>query len=297
MTYLPSPMPFAGAELDYAEDRRSMEDLKAYLNRKDAKAVLFKDGKPAMSEDGSLMMVHPDKLNGTNVNHPAPLLLGLRGEMPVFAFSLHDSQKLVDEERFQEMRVVAGRMKPDELAIAGRARSLFQWYHHHQFCSACGKKTRAAYAGMYSHCEACKTDHFPRVNPVVIMLILRGDKCLLGRSPGWPEGAFSALAGFISPGESMEEACLRETKEEVGINVTDVQYVFSQPWPFPSQLMMGLICHTKEDKLTVNTKELEAAQWFSKDEVQAVMNKQGDSFMRPPKFTIAHQLLRHWLSQ
>jgi len=150
---------------------------------------------------------------------------------------------------------------------------------------------------MYSHCNSCQTDHFPRVNPVVIMLIIRGNQCLLGRSPGWPEGAYSALAGFVSPGESLEEACIRETKEEVGIDVTDVNYVFSQPWPFPSQLMMGLTCHTEQKKITLNPDELEAANWFSKDVVRDVFNKQSEAFLRPPRFTIAHHLLRYWLSQ
>ena len=291
-------MPFAGGQLDYAEDRRTVADLKKFLNQKNAKCVLFQNGNPAIREDGSLFMVHPNDLKGTNVAEPAPLLLGLlEGDVPVYAFSLHDDQKIVSKSAFQEMRVVAGRMSPEELAIAGRARSLFQWFHKHQFCSNCGQKTLAASAGMFSHCPACFTEHYPRINPVAIMLILRGDMCLMGRSPGWPEGAYSALAGFVSPGESLEEACARESKEEVGIDVTDIEYVFSQPWPFPSQLMMGLICHTKDEKLKINKKELEDAKWFSKDEVQAVFNKQSDAFLRPPKFTIAHQLLRHWLSE
>ncbi|NNE58017.1 MAG: NAD(+) diphosphatase [Hellea sp.] len=297
MTIKPTPMPFAGGQLDYAEDRRTIGDIRKFLDNKKSRAVLFQNGKPAMDENGALHMVHPSDLKGTNVAQPAPVLLGIRGDQPVFAFALHESQKIVPAEAFQEMRFIAGRMKPDELAIAGRARSLFEWHHQHQFCSSCGAKSTAASAGMYSHCNSCQTDHFPRVNPVVIMLILREDECLLGRSPGWPEGAYSALAGFVSPGESMEEACVRETKEEVGIDVTNVNYVFSQPWPFPSQLMMGLICHTDQDKITLNQDELEAAKWFSKETVQAVFNKQSEAFLRPPRFTIAHHLLRYWLSQ
>ncbi len=296
MTQESLPMPFAGGNLDYAEDKRDITSLRRFLNDPKSLTVLMQDGKPAMNEDGTLWMVHPNELKGTNVAEPAPVLLGIQSDVPIFAFSLHTSQKLIPQDSFQEMRFVAGRMKPDELAIAGRARSLFEWHHKHQFCSNCGKKTMSASAGMFSHCGTCQTDHFPRINPVVIMLILNGDKCLLGRSPGWPEGAYSALAGFISPGESMEEACQRETMEEVGINVHSVKYIFSQPWPFPSQLMMGLRCQTEETKIKLNTKELEAAQWFSKDEVQAVFDKQSDAFLRPPKFTIAHQLLRDWLS-
>lgn len=296
MTQESHPMPFAGGNLDYAEDKRDITSLRKFLDDPKSLAVLMQDGKPSMKEDGSLWMVHPNDLKGTNVAQPVPVLLGIQNDIPIFAFCPDTGQKLVPQDSFQELRFVAGRMKPDELAIAGRARSLFEWHHKHQFCSNCGKRTMAASAGMYSHCGSCLTDHFPRINPVVIMLILNGDKCLLGRSPGWPEGAYSALAGFISPGESMEEACQRETMEEVGINVHSVKYLFSQPWPFPSQLMMGLRCKTEETKIKLNTKELEAAQWFSKDEVQAVFNKQSDAFLRPPKFTIAHQLLRDWLS-
>ncbi len=288
-------MPFTAAGLDYAEDRRTIESLKRFLNDPAAQTVLLKDGKPAMREDGSLWMIHPDELKGVNVLQPAPVLLGIKDKSPIFAFSVHESQTLIPEDAFQEMRFIAGRMNVEELAIAGRARSLFEWHHKHQFCSNCGQKVMSAAGGMYSHCGACQTDHFPRVNPVVIMLVLRGDRCLLGRSPGWPEGAYSALAGFISPGESMEEACMRETLEETGISVTDVKYVFSQPWPFPSQLMMGLTCHTKDEKITLNRNELEAANWFSKDTVRAVFNKESDAFLRPPRFTIAHHLLKNWI--
>lgn len=291
-------MPFAGAGLDYAEERRSIADLKGFLKDPKAKAILMHEGKPAMNEHGALLMVHPDELKGVNVAQPAPVMLGiLDGETPVFAFELHNDQKLIPRESFQEMRFVAGRMQPTELAIAGRARSLFQWFHKHQFCSNCGKRTIAGSGGMFSHCTSCLTDHFPRVNPVVIMLILRGDNCLLGRSPGWPDGAYSALAGFISPGETMEEACARETMEEVGIKIHSPKYIFSQPWPFPSQLMMGLTCHTEDTKIKLNTNELEAAKWFTRDEVQGVFNKQSDAFLRPPRFTIAHHLLRYWLSE
>ena len=120
---------------------------------------------------------------------------------------------------------------------------------------------------------------------------------MLGRGLGWPEGAFSALAGFVEPGESIEEGVAREVLEESGVKVRDVSYIASQPWPFPSQLMIGLICQTEETKLTINPDELETAKWFSKDEVQAVFNKTGDAFLRPPRFTIAHHLLRHWLSE
>jgi len=291
-------MPFAGAPLDYAEEQRTAKNLQSFINHKDCQCVLLMRGRPAVKEDGSLWIIHPDELKGTNVAEPAPVFLGLRDNgTPVFAFSLHEDQKLIPAEFFQEMRMIASRMPADDLAIAGRARALFQWFHFHPFCSGCGKKNDVMNGGLFSQCANCQTDHFPRVNPVVIMLIINGDSCLLGRSSGWPPGAFSALAGFISPGESIEEACERETQEEVGLDVHSVSYLFSQPWPFPSQLMIGLTCQADSRDITVNTKELETAKWFSKDEVRAVFGKQSDAFLRPPRFTIAHQLLRHWISK
>lgn len=291
-------MPFAGAPLDHVEERRSAEDLNGFIKHKDCQCVLLINGRPAVREDNSLWMVSPEELKGTHVAEPAPVFLGIKEDQtPIFAFSLEDNQSLIPEECFQEMRMIAGRMPAEDLAIAGRARSLFEWFHHHPFCSACGTKNTVMNGGLYSRCHSCNRDHFPRVNPVVIMLILKGEHCLLGRSEGWPPGAFSALAGFISPGESIEEACKRETQEEVGIDVHSVNYVFSQPWPFPSQLMIGLTCETDTKELKVNRKELETAKWFSKTEVQAVFNKQSDAFLRPPRYTIAHQLLRHWLAE
>lgn len=260
-------------------------------------ALLFHDGKPAVREDGTLLTVTPESMKGKNILGQGPLFLGVDAAGPVWVFSVDGGQGVAPDHAFQEMRFIAGRMEPKQLAIAGRAKSLLDWHSSHRFCSVCGKESQMTGGGMYRHCPPCQTDHFPRVNPVAIMLILNGDDVLLGRSYGWPAGAFSALAGFVSPGETLEEACAREVKEEVGIDVTNMRYLFSQPWPFPSQLMMGLVCETEDRELTINKKELEDAKWFSKDEVRAVFNKQSDAFMRPPSFTIACQLLKQWLAE
>ncbi len=290
-------MAFAGAKLDYAEDRRDITSLRKFLKDPNARAVLMIDGKPAVREDGGLKTVHPDELVGKSIFAPGVIFLGIDKIGPVFAYMLDGAQSLADVEAFQEMRFIASRIDQKSLAIAGRAKSLFDWHGSHRFCSACGKESQPAGGGMNRKCPFCQTEHFPRVNPVTIMLVLNGDDCLLGRSAGWPDGAYSALAGFVSPGETMEEGCAREVKEEVGLNVTDIRYVFSQPWPFPSQLMMGLICHTDERDLTINKDEIEAAQWFSKDTVRDAFAKKSDAFLRPPTFTIAHQLLRYWLAE
>lgn len=290
-------MAFAGGQMDHAETRRDITSLRGFLKDPNARAVLMIDGKPAIREDGSLKTVHPSDVEGKTIVAPGFIFLGIDRIGPIFAYQLDSPQQLADADAFQEMRFIASRIDHKSLAIAGRAKALFDWHASHRFCSACGKESISVNGGMNRKCQICETDHFPRVNPVAIMLVLNGNDCLLGRSPGWPPGAFSALAGFVSPGETVEEACIREVNEEVGLNVSNVSYLFSQPWPFPSQLMMGLVCDTTGRDLTINQGEIEEAKWFSKETVEAVFAKQSDAFMRPPSFTIANQLLRHWLSE
>jgi NAD+ diphosphatase len=288
---------FSGGDLDHLEDKRDITSLKKYLKDPNARALILNDGKPAIRENGSLLTVHPQDLVGKDIGAPGPIFLGVDKIGPVFAFTLDSAQGLAPEDAFAEMRFIAGRMDARSLAIAGRAKSLFDWHLSHRFCSACGKQSQAIQGGLSRKCPVCETDHFPRVNPVAIMLVINGDDCLLGRSAGWPDGAYSALAGFVSPGETLEEGCAREVKEEVGINVRNTKYLFSQPWPFPGQLMMGIKCETDDTEITVNTHEIEDAKWFSKQTIQDVFDKKSDAFLRPPSFTIACQLLRHWLSE
>lgn len=288
-------MPFAGTDIDACEHERDAETLASHLKDPTSRALLLDSGKLALEADGTLKFVHPKDLVGQNIADPGPLYLGKVNGAPLFAFSIAALNDLTPPQSFQDMRAIATRLRPDELALAGRAKSLLDWHNTHVFCSNCGKKSAPHQGGMTRRCGACETDHFPRVNPVTIMLVINGDKCLLGRGHGWPDGAFSALAGFISQGETIEEGCAREVFEEVGLKVTNPRYVFSQPWPFPSQLMIGMICETDETELTIDAKEIDDAQWFSKETVKAVFAKQSDAFMRLPRFTIAHHLLRHWI--
>jgi len=291
----PFIMPFAGGELDHAETRRSAEELQSFVKDPKAQCLLFLKGMPALNEDGGLKFIHPTDLIGRDLQDPGPIFLGLNDSVPVFAAALPHPQDIAPSESFQNMRAIASRLDPVQLALAGRAKSMLDWHYTHRFCSNCGSLSNGDEGGVKRNCPDCGTEHFPRVNPVVIMLVLSGDKVLLGRGPGWPEGFMSALAGFVSPGETIEEATARETFEEVGIKVKDTQYLFSQPWPFPSQLMIGVSCEAEGEEITLNANELEEAKWFTKDEVKAVFAKQSDVFMRPPRFTIAHQLLRRWI--
>ena len=288
-------MPFAGGTLDHVETQRSPEELQAFVANPRARAICFHNGAPAMRAEGGLKRIHPSELIGRNLHDPGPIFLGLDGDTPLFAASVANPEDITDPELFQELRMATRGLSPNEMALAGRAKSLLDWHINHRFCAKCGQVSQPQEGGLKRKCPSCETEHFPRVNPVVIMLILSDDKVLLGRGAGWPEGAMSALAGFISPGESMEEAVARETFEEVGIRIRNPRYIFSQPWPWPSQLMMGVFCDAESEELTINKDELEDAQWFTRDEVQAVYNKTGEAFLRLPRFTIAHHLLRHWL--
>ncbi|WP_371396110.1 NAD(+) diphosphatase [Fretibacter rubidus] len=290
-------MPFAGNDLNACEHERDPKELQAFLNDPKAKAMLLDRGRPALLPEGGLKWVKPNDLIGQNIADPGPLFLGKQGDVPVFAFSISTENALTEIESFQDMRVVAAQLSPMELALAGQAKSLFDWHDEHRFCAKCGAGSRGNRGGTTRQCDSCGAAHFPRVNPVTIMLVINGDDCLLGRGHGWPEGSFSALAGFVSPGETIEEGCAREIFEEVGVTIKSPRYVFSQPWPFPSQLMIGLICETDDRELVIDANEIEDARWFSRDEVEAVFAKRSDAFKRPPRFTIAHQLLRHWLKE
>jgi NAD+ diphosphatase len=184
----------------------------------------------------------------------------------------------------------------EDAAIYGTARSLIDWHNTHRFCGRCGTPTITFRAGWGRKCTACKAEHFPRTDPVVIMLAEYGDKALVGRQSSWPEGNFSALAGFLEPGESIEEAVRREIKEEAGVTCGPVRYVTSQPWPFGgSQLMIACVAQAESMELTLDTNEIEAAMWITKDDARASLeDAPGKRFGAPPPFAIAHTLLKHW---
>ena len=194
---------------------------------------------------------------------------------------------------FENLRTLAmvGDMPPTELAILAQAKGLLEWHNSHGFCSKCGAKSVIAEGGYKRSCPACGADHFPRTDPVVIMLPYLGDKCLLGRQAGWPENLFSALAGFMEPGETIEEAVARETMEEAGVTINSVQYHSTQPWPFPSSLMIGCLAEAENNKITVDEKELAEARWFSVAEIKDAFNGTAE-FDIPPSLAIAHHLIK-----
>ena len=189
-------------------------------------------------------------------------------------------------------------LSPDELATYGGARSLVDWHARHRFCARCGAPTKLAKGGWQRSCEGCGAEHFPRVDPVTIMLVEHDGRLLLGRQPRFPPRRFSALAGFVEPGESIEEAVAREVLEEAGVKVGPVSYVASQPWPFPSSLMIGCYAQALDDALTIDTTELDEADWFTREEVAAAMaGDEGGRFIAPPPHAIAHHLMQWWLDR
>jgi NAD+ diphosphatase len=298
MTYT-DLMPFAGSPIDFCETRRSPDELQVFMAKPAARAILFHKGQPAIDAQGKLIRIHPSELIGQNLVDPHVIFLGLEGERPIFVGNLQKNDAVTLEKDFQNLRAAGGHLSADELAMAGRAKSILDWHFQHPFCPKCAAPTNPGEGGNKRICsrETCAAEHFPRVNPVVIMLVVHEDKLLLGRGHGWPEGSMSALAGFVSPGETIEEAVAREVEEESGIKTKNHRYIASQPWPFPSQLMMGIISDAINTDIVVNKDELEDCRWFTREEVKAVFDKTGDAFLRPPRVTIANQLMKYWVEQ
>lgn len=188
-------------------------------------------------------------------------------------------------------------LEASELSLYGGARSLIDWHARHGFCSACGAPTIVAKGGWSRHCDACGAFHFPRVDPVVIMLAEHQGRVLVARQPGFPQGRYSALAGFVEPGEAFEGAVARELFEEAGIYVHSIHYVMSQPWPFPSSLMIACTAQAVDDRLTIDRSELEDAIWVDAAGVRAALDGAEDApFIAPPAMAVARDLLMHWLA-
>jgi len=193
----------------------------------------------------------------------------------------------------QSLRMIGPTLDPDEASAAVHAVGLARWHQNHRFCAKCGQPTEVYAAGHERICPACGTHHFPRTDPAVIMLITDDqDRALLGRHPAWPEGRFSTLAGFVEPGESLDDAVRREVMEEVGIEVGDVTYAGSQPWPFPSSLMLGFFGDATSTDIHVDADEISEARWFTRDEVTEMTAS--TDLLLPPNVSISRALIQAW---
>mgnify|MGYP000165064251 CR=1 FL=1 len=294
---LGKPLAFTGSRLDRADNvRADPEQLAGMMNWR--ARLLKMDGlMPQLSDTGELEW-------GTlaEAAEDAELVfLGLdtedHGGKPCFA-AVPAQGDASPRMANPNLWAVMATLSADDLAIYGGARSITDWHARHRFCAACGGPTQIAKGGWQRNCTSCQTQHFPRTDPVTIMLVEYDEKLLLGRGLGWPERAYSALAGFVEPGESIEEAVAREVLEESGIVAKEVHYIASQPWPFPSQLMMGCYAIAENDTITLDTTELADARWFTRDEVHAAMSGDADAPINtPPKQAIAHHLLQWWLDK
>ncbi|MGZ8352449.1 MAG: NAD(+) diphosphatase [Allosphingosinicella sp.] len=276
---------FTGAGLDRADhlrlDEARLAEMAASL---EARLLRLSGLDPELDEDGRLgwdsMVVLEERI-----------FLGLREGAPLFAPLV----RVEPGQRAWSVFALLNRMAAEDTAVWGTARSLIEWHNRHLFCGACGTATAAFRGGWGRRCGGCGLEHFPRVDPVVIMLAEHEGRVLLGRQPQYPAGRYSALAGFVEPGESIEEAVARELGEEAGIAVSEVRYVASQPWPFPGQLMIACTATAMGDEIILDTKELEDAIWVDREGVRAALaGEPGAPFLGPPHLAIAYTLLRHW---
>jgi NAD+ diphosphatase len=274
---------FAGPGLDRADALRASPHGLAELGaRRDGREMVWRDGLPAMDDNGKLQW--RPVADGS-------LFLGLdRAGAPHFSAIAEPAAMA-----FSVLPLIA-QLDDSDAPLFAAALSLARWHVRHRFCANCGHSSDIVRGGWSRRCPQCSAEHFPRVDPVVIMLAEHEDNVLLGRQPHYPAGRYSALAGFVEVGESIEDAVAREVKEEAGIDVRDVRYVASQPWPFPSSLMIACRAQALGTDLTIDTMELEDARWFSRDEVQAAISgEEGAAFQPPPRTAIARTLLEEWL--
>ena len=293
---------FAGNPLDKANHRRrDAAWIAAQLEREESRFlpfwrlnVLVKSEKPELAWATGALRSAQDARTGA-------VLLGVRDHVAHFAIDitpLHDPVTelgLAGSASFLELRAAAATLPAGDAAIAAQGRQMLDWHARHRFCAVCGRATSVKEAGYMRECDECDAQHFPRTDPVVIMLVESGDRCLLGRQAGWPPQMYSALAGFVEAGESLEDAVRREVQEESGIAVGAVRYFASQPWPFPSSLMIGCMARAESSDVTVDKSELEDARWFTRADILKSLAQPGaGGVFVPPAVAIAHHLIRAW---
>ncbi|MHA7819400.1 MAG: NAD(+) diphosphatase [Erythrobacter sp.] len=289
------PIAFAGSPLDRADNIRADREALGGLMNWRARLLALDEMMPQLddagrlgwgtladaAEDAELVFLGIDRSDG--------------GERACFA-AVPDEGDAKPRMANPRLWSLMATLEPGDLALYGGARSLIDWHARHRFCAACGEPTQIAKGGWQRSCPSCSTEHFPRTDPVTIMLVEHEGRLMLGRGKGWPEGAFSALAGFVEPGETIEEGVQREVLEESGVRVRDVSYIASQPWPFPSQLMIGCHSYADDDALVIDETEMAEIIWFTRDEVVSSLKGDGP-FRAPPKHAIAFNLMNWWLEK
>jgi NAD+ diphosphatase len=313
---------FGGSGLNRAAHlRNDPAGLEQAAAHPEARSMLIWRGKPLVRGEGrdqlvTLAMDHPVI---TESSPATPFLLGLdEQDAPIFAHDLSgwepehfDAEALglfldpseqrhpalPDDHVFAELRRIMTRLNRRDAELAATAKAVVSWHDAHRFCAKCGAASEISHGGWQRTCPACAAHHFPRTDPVVIMLITHGDAVLMGRSPGWPAGMFSLLAGFVEPGETLEAAVRREVFEEAGVPVGQVTYLASQPWPFPASLMFGCAGEALSRDITIDPIEIEHAMWVSRDEMTDAFAGLHPVMKPARKGAIAHFLLENWLAK
>ena len=294
-------IPLGSRPIDRAGHHRSDPDwLAAAYAREDVLVLVLQGGLPLVAPAGGLVWLGPEAAK--LAPQAEPLFLGMdKAGTPVFALEMPgdfdlDTSLIAGTGDFKDFRMCLASMPEMDANLASTARSIFEWHRSHRFCAKCGAESERAEAGWKRVCPDCRAEHFPRTDPVAIMLAVSGDKCLLGRQKMWPAGMWSCLAGFIEPGETLEQGAARELHEEAGIvcDPAEAEYLFCQPWPFPSSLMIGLILPARNEDITIDPRELEAARWITRDEARAVIAGKHPEIFAPMRFAVAHHILKEW---
>jgi len=282
-------MRFAGNPLDRASDRRTDPDWLAAQMRTGL-VLPFWQNKPLVTDGRAALLPWRDDWNDLPC-----VFLGLDDTRGLFAVDLAGDSEPDMGGIFTEMRAAAFALPASDTAIAGQAKALIDWHRRHGFCANCGAGTVPRDGGYRRLCETCGAEHFPRTDPVVIMLPVLGDECLVGRNARFVNGLYSAFAGFVEPGESMEDAVRRELTEEANVRIGAVRYHASQPWPFPSSLMLGCYADALSRDFTIDGTEIVDARWLSKTEArQRLAGTITDDITMPAPIAIAHHLLKDW---
>jgi NAD+ diphosphatase len=295
---------FGGNPLDRASERRGdREWIAKLLADPNTRILALRDLKPFTRGTGTPALDwQPVGQWRDQIDAGATLLfLGLGDGRAHFAIDATGTSVASDTE-LADVRALAPAIATGEAAILAEARSLLDWHSRHRFCAQCGSATRVASAGWVRRCPDCRASHFPRTDPVVIMLAIHGDRALLGRNRRRAGARFSCLAGFVEPGETLEEAVRREVREESGIRCGRVRYLAAQPWPFPSSLMMGFLAEALTEEITVDPEELAEARWFPRAEIREMVARAAAGTDDPAQVSlpapvaIAHHICRRWSS-
>ncbi len=297
-------IPLGAKPIDRAAHRRGDEAwLEKAIHRADANLLLLRAGEPFIGAEGALVWMGPEALKLSPAS-PRLFLGEDKAGAPVFALDLPprfdlDQSLIAGAGSFLDFRMAASRMPAMDANCASTARSLFMWHASHSYCPKCGGRNGVVEAGWKAQCAECGAEHFPRTDPVAIMLAVRDGHALIGRQKMWPAGFMSCLAGYCEPGETIEQAAAREMFEEAGIvcNPALAEYVACQPWPYPSSLMMGFILPAESSEIVIDSAELEAARWVSREEARQILAGTHGELFCPPETAIAYHILKEWASR